>query len=84
MTPMKQTTSPKPNSERHIDAFSMAGFTCKSMPDGAIVDTWAGDVELKVFLSPAQAESLARALITRQVFVGAQKIKRFDVNMPVC
>lgn len=81
---MKQNIPPKPNSERPISTVPMAGFSAKSMPDGAIVHTWADDVELKVFLSPAQAESLARALVTRQVFVGAQKIKRFNVNIPVC
>ncbi len=60
---------------------AQAGFLVKNLPDATGITIWFGDVEMVASLTRDQAARLSRLLAepTPDVFVGAQKITRFDV-----
>ncbi len=71
---------PQHSTESTIDSTLLAGFVVKTLPNITTVSIWAGDVELKAFLSPDQTLKLTKMLISGSgVFVDVERIKRFNL-----
>ena len=60
----------------------LGGFAAKSLPDLATLHSWAGDVELIVYLTRDQCATLADVLKSRlgNFAIGGAAIKKIDLH----